>query len=474
MLGARVRKWKCLAAGLAYLAFCGLQPAHADYPSSAKWFDSLSFMQRVVVQAVLVLDGRYDGLIDGAFGPRTYQALLAYQADASSDGVLTTVQADDLFRRGTQLYRQLGFNTALDPASRTTLPIPYGLVERPSGVRWGTRWSSTDGSIEIEALEIPATDLNMPALFDSLSRGPNRTASYSYFPGAWFAVGGTIGAKNFYAAFRDVGGASRGFSLTWSQANPRGAVVAAYLASALIEPQAMLADAYLSQASIGVLPALPSAPQPQGPTAAIPSARLVLTPAPQQPTPVVPPAIGTAPSPSQRTSPGIGAEIQAQQIAANGRSISVITVEGQLQLGDDKRFANEAVKLDEAIVVLSGPGGNLLAGTNIGNAIRLKGFATFVPAGFVCASACALAWLAGVPRLMEEGSKVGFHAATVGTDASQSPSGPANALVGAYLNQLGLPAKAVVYITAALPSDITFLTPEEAAKVGLEVRTLPK
>ena len=39
----------------------------------------------------------------------------------------------------------------------------------------------------------------------------------------------------------------------------------------------------------------------------------------------------------------------------------------------------------------------------------LKGFATYVPDGFTCASACAAAWLAGFHGLSER-SHIGFHA----------------------------------------------------------------
>ena len=71
----------------------------------------------------------------------------------------------------------------------------------------------------------------------------------------------------------------------------------------------------------------------------------------------------------------------------------IIFVIGDLTLGDDKQFANYALNSENAIVVFQSPGGNLLAGIEIGTAIHLKGFATFVPDSVQCASACALAWL---------------------------------------------------------------------------------
>jgi hypothetical protein len=64
-----------------------------------------------------------------------------------------------------------------------------------------------------------------------------------------------------------------------------------------------------------------------------------------------------------------------------------------------------------------------------------------------CASACALAWLAGVKRFMGPKARVGFHAAF--NKSSRQETGMGNALVGAYLTKLGLPLKAVIYITKA-------------------------
>jgi hypothetical protein len=167
---------------------------------------------------------------------------------------------------------------------------------------------------------------------------------------------------------------------------------------------------------------------------------------------------------------GLGhpAEITSQIIEDGGSALTLIFVEGELVDGDERDFRNVAVQADDAVVLLSSPGGSLHVGIEIGNAIRLKGFRTLVPKEFHCASACALAWLAGAPRMMGDNSAVGFHAA-FRIDASDVPSGPANAVTGAYLNQLGLPTSAVIYITEALPSEIRWLTFDDAKQIGVEV-----
>lgn len=153
--------------------------------------------------------------------------------------------------------------------------------------------------------------------------------------------------------------------------------------------------------------------------------------------------------------------------------IHLISVSGTFTEGDDIAFRKLAAASDRAVVVLNSGGGNLLAGLEIGKAIRLRGFATAVPPDALCASACALTWLAGTPRLMDAQSKLGFHAAYRLVNGKASESGAANALVGAYLNQLGLSDKAVVYVTSAPPEGVEWLTSRTAASVGIGYETIP-
>lgn len=147
--------------------------------------------------------------------------------------------------------------------------------------------------------------------------------------------------------------------------------------------------------------------------------------------------------------------------------VDIVSVRGTFEEGDDARFRKLAATIDRAVVVLDSGGGNLQAGLEIGRAIKLRGFATAVPPSSLCASACALAWLAGSPRLLDATSKLGFHAAYRIVDGKPSESGSANAVVGAYLNQLGMSEKAVIYVTSAPPEGIEWLTSDTADQVGI-------
>ena len=165
--------------------------------------------------------------------------------------------------------------------------------------------------------------------------------------------------------------------------------------------------------------------------------------------------------------PSWGAEFS--KTSTNGGP-DIIAIVGDFALGDEKKFINAALSSESALVVFQSPGGNLFAGIEIGKAIHLKGFATLVPDGIQCASACALAWLGGRVRLMSDTARVGFHAVYTANDGQPSVSSTGNALVGAYLNQLGLPTSAVVYITEAPPEGMRWLSFADAQHFGIDVR----
>lgn len=148
----------------------------------------------------------------------------------------------------------------------------------------------------------------------------------------------------------------------------------------------------------------------------------------------------------------------------------LIVVYGELVPSDIDRFNSLASVTSKAIVAFAGPGGSVVTGTTIGEITRLKGFDTVVLSGYHCASACALAWLGGARRYLSEGAGIGFHAAR--DVRSGDASGFGNALVGAYLNKIGLPIQAILYITAAQPDSMIWLNVADAQAYGIDVQYL--
>jgi hypothetical protein len=150
-------------------------------------------------------------------------------------------------------------------------------------------------------------------------------------------------------------------------------------------------------------------------------------------------------------------------------NVRVIMIHGNLEMGDERDFIQVALSADRAIVLFNSNGGNLHAGIEIGKAIKLKQFYTGVAKDTYCASACAFAWLAGTKRFMEPTARVGFHAVYTIENGQPKTSGYGNALLGAYLNQLGLGTEAITYISNAAPENMQWLNADDASQYGINV-----
>lgn len=165
------------------------------------------------------------------------------------------------------------------------------------------------------------------------------------------------------------------------------------------------------------------------------------------------------------------ADIREQELTGSD-GVKLITVTGELRIGDEKQFTDIALRTTRAVVAFNSPGGAVAAAIQIGKAIRLEGFVTVVLPGGACTSACALAWLGGVARYMASTSMVGFHAAYTDASGAKKVSSVANALIGGYLNGLGYSDDAIAFFTSASPEDVQWLTFEQSARLGVEVRNL--
>lgn len=154
----------------------------------------------------------------------------------------------------------------------------------------------------------------------------------------------------------------------------------------------------------------------------------------------------------------------------SARDLTVVTVEGELNFRDEEAFTDKVLRLKDAVVVFDSVGGNLVAGIEIGKAIRLKGFSTLVLNDTLCASACALAWLGGKTRWAAPRAKIAVHAAWMFINGKKQETGSGNALVGAYLNTLGLTDEAIIFITSAAPDDAEFLSFQTAETLGIAVK----
>lgn len=146
----------------------------------------------------------------------------------------------------------------------------------------------------------------------------------------------------------------------------------------------------------------------------------------------------------------------------------IIFIDGDIASGDVERFRQISLRYPKALVVLDSDGGLLHPAIEMGKIIKIMGYTTLVDVDGVCASACALIWLAGDRRIQFTGGGIGFHAAYVNESGRPIESGVANALVGNYLTLLGASAKTVVFATTAPPDRLLWLSAANKDMAGID------
>jgi len=146
-----------------------------------------------------------------------------------------------------------------------------------------------------------------------------------------------------------------------------------------------------------------------------------------------------------------------------------ITLKGELKLGDENKFRAVALATNRATVYLESQGGKLYPALEIGKIIRIKGFATAVQET-ECASACAIVWLAGEPRMMSNFSSIGFHTPyTTDQNGNKKSDIAAGALIGSYITGLGFRQNVATYVVTAGAKEMSWLSKSTADKLGIAV-----
>ncbi len=121
-------------------------------------------------------------------------------------------------------------------------------------------------------------------------------------------------------------------------------------------------------------------------------------------------------------------------------------------------------RLDIVGVMFNSPGGEVGAAFEMGGWIFNNQFATFIPSGMYCASACTIAFMAGDMRLMEKGAYFGVHSAY---NEDGQPSPVMNELMG-YLVE-GMGGNGEVYTALAHgtpPGSMTWLSAHQASSMN--------
>lgn len=163
----------------------------------------------------------------------------------------------------------------------------------------------------------------------------------------------------------------------------------------------------------------------------------------------------------------LAAQMTLKQGAAG--EADMLTILGPFKEGDDRKFRALALQSRNAVVYLDSGGGLMFPALDIGRMIRMSGFATAVQ-GAQCTSACALVWLAGQSRMMNNMTSIGFHGPFhKDSKGNKVMNAMSTARVGAYLTELGFGEKVLDFVISAQAPDIHWLKKGDADRLGISV-----
>jgi hypothetical protein len=143
----------------------------------------------------------------------------------------------------------------------------------------------------------------------------------------------------------------------------------------------------------------------------------------------------------------------------------IITISGDIEQGDDKKFAELAWGVKDAIIILDSRGGYNSPAANIGLHIRSHNYETRLHSGAICNSACTLIWLAGTYRHIDKNTRLGFHSASKGDTYARFEEG--NRKIAEYLTKLGTPQKVIDLQPKADPCCFNYIEYAQAKAWGL-------
>jgi peptidoglycan hydrolase-like protein with peptidoglycan-binding domain len=175
---------------------------------------------RLRVQDALVWTGHYDGRLDGAFGPRTRQAIRNFQASMGdpATGSLSQRQVASLEAARQEAVAAAGFSVVEDLETGVRIGIPTALFERTGRdgrtVVYGARPGQPGGSLAL--ISFPGDRDDLAELYRMLTGADVvEEDAYAVLKDGWFVVSDEKGGTVTYTYVEAADGALKGFTLGW-------------------------------------------------------------------------------------------------------------------------------------------------------------------------------------------------------------------------------------------------------------------
>lgn len=407
--------------------------ARADFSLSQAWFVQQDAAERLLIQSDLILLGHYNRLVDGTFGPGTYNALIDYQSSQGvpADGVLSPATLKKMHAEADAAASRLGLFFVEEERSDTAIPVPQNVLQIQKDTDRGRSFTSEDGGIELQTIRRSSLDTTFDALFAKLSaKNRTRQITYTTYSDRQFVVSGTDTGRRFYLLFQNSSGTFRGFSLSWLPARESDAqVVAALLASYFLP-----LDVYRQTVVGDPAQTTPDEVKKEAAVEAIPE-------------------------------PGTeDIELMGSMAVLAGNE-DIVILSGEITPSTPLEFLRALkAKPSATVVVLNSEGGAVDAGLIIAHEVFQRGLSTYVPEEAACLSACSFIYFAGKSRIAS--GSLGVH--QVWNQSNDLVSGQAKLSdVLEALDEFGVDRGVISLMLRTPPQEMHVFTDKEIERFGI-------
>jgi hypothetical protein len=160
---------------------------------------------RKAVQDALGWLGLYNGAVDGAFGKRTRDSILAYQksVDAIADGVVSDPQLAALKAAAQKARAAVGFELVDERASGVRIGAPLKILDKIAMIGDAVTLEKASGSVTLAFAHRTGADADLAAHYAKLTADEKgRKISYKAMKAdEFFAVAGELAGRKFYTRF---------------------------------------------------------------------------------------------------------------------------------------------------------------------------------------------------------------------------------------------------------------------------------
>jgi hypothetical protein len=176
--------------------------ADTVYDSQKAAFDALPESDRRAIQDSLVWSGQYLGVVDGVFGKRTRDAILAYEATvkAPTNGLVDAAQLSGMTGAAQKARDAVRFQTFTDEKTGVKIGAPLKILDKRVAIEsGGVRLTKADGSITLDLSSLTGSDAKMGMLYAALiAEASGKKISLKVSRPDFFVVSGEEAGRKFY------------------------------------------------------------------------------------------------------------------------------------------------------------------------------------------------------------------------------------------------------------------------------------